>query len=243
MVSSAARGGRRELVDVLAGARAGRARRDGRDGLGVGHVGHPLERRHDRDRGLRAAGDEVDLGARPGAPSRFTGGTTAGPERGRRQVDAADAALGQQAGVLGVRRRPRWRRRRGRCRPTSSSSARQPLVADDVPVLARRREPGRRRVDAGHAGHLEQRAPLDLDQQVGADVAGADDRDAEAACRRSRRARPAGGRRARSAIRGKRSSRNGSSTGGRCPVAIISAIAWPDGGASVMPCMPWPVAT
>ena len=110
---------------------------------------------------------------------------------------------------------------------------RQAAVGGDMPVLASAPQPVRLRVDPCHAGQLQRGAPLDLDHEVGADVARADDGDAQ---RPAVRAHAGSGLRARrigrgSGIRRKRSSRKGSRRSGRRPVVIISARARPDVGA------------
>ena len=56
------RRGAGELVDVLAGARAGRRGRHGGHDLRVVHVDDPRHGVHHRDGGLSATGDHVDVG-------------------------------------------------------------------------------------------------------------------------------------------------------------------------------------
>ena len=210
---------------------------DGRHGLGVAKVRDPADGRHDRDRGLRAARDQRDLGC-SSVLFEVDRRHDRRPERGGGEVDARDPVLGQQAGVLGM----------GVCRGRIERQVdaldqveerRQAAVGGDMPVLASAPQPVRLRVDPCHAGQLQRGAPLDLDHEVGADVARADDGDAQ---RPAVRAHAGSGLRARrigrgSGIRRKRSSRKGSRRSGRRPVVIISARARPDVGASVTPCI------
>ena len=164
-------------------------------------------------------------------------------ERGRRQVDARDPALGQEPCVLGMGGR-RGRVERQVDVGDLGEQVGEAAVGDGVAALARPPQAVGVGIDPRHAHQLEQRAALDLDHQVGADVPGADDRHPDAWAigaharvgTRMRRAAWASG------TRPKRSSRNGSSSGGRRPVVIISASARPDDGASVTPCIAYPVA-
>ena len=102
MVSTPVAGGAGELVDVGAGARTGRERRDRGDDLGVRH-----RARRARPRatiGIVAWPPQVIMltfGAST-CSSRLTGGITAGPTAAGRQVDGADAGLLVARGVLAV---------------------------------------------------------------------------------------------------------------------------------------------
>ena len=138
------------------------------------------DRGDDRDRRLAAAGDHVDVG-----------GVEVLVEVDRRHDERADRRRGQVDQPLAVAARaarrwrrapwPRWRRRRCRSRRSRAarSARRRPrAVVGDAEAL--RRGPGRRT-----SGSMPTMAPISrvlgepqhLDHQVGADVAGADDRD------------------------------------------------------------------
>ena len=184
-----------ELVDVGPRARPGGAGRDRRDDLGVGDVGDRRDRGDDGHGGLRAAGDEVDVG-RVAMGVEVDRRDHRRPERGRRQVDREDPALGEQLGVLGVgggggrvegevdladacRAGPRAPRARSRPRPRR-----------------RARGPGESGSMPGHPDQLQRRAAADLRHQVAADVARADDHHPErlSHVRSSFGAAPAGAR-------------------------------------------------
>ena len=109
----AADGRARELVDVLPRPRAGRARGDRGDDLGVRHRRHPGDRGDHRDRRLAAAGHHVDVRsvevARRGSP----GGSPQGrprPGSGRRRGCRPPRSAGRTRGA----RRPTSPRRPGR---------------------------------------------------------------------------------------------------------------------------------
>ena len=103
------------------------------------------QRRDDRHGRLRAAGHEVDL-ARVWMSGEVDGRHDRRPERRGSQVDAANPALGEQPGVLGMGRR------RGRVEHQldvidALQQLRQATARDDVAALAwpcgSRRSPGR----------------------------------------------------------------------------------------------------
>ena len=144
------RGGLGELVDVGAGARAGRARRDRGDDLRVRHRGDPRDRVHDRDRRLAAAGDHVDV--------RRVGVLVAGSPRGQTNgpMAAGVRSIGGDAGLGVARRRwpgapsPRWPRRPGRAaRPARSSQSTPSALRLDAELAGAGQAVGRR-VDADH---------------------------------------------------------------------------------------------
>ena len=93
-----------------------------------------------------------------------------GAERGGREVDAADAPRGQQPRVLGMRAGRGCVERQVDVVDQLEQPG-QTVVGDGVAALARQPQTGRAGVDAGHADQLERGAALDLDHQVGADVA------------------------------------------------------------------------
>ena len=166
------RGG--ELVDVGAGARAGRARRDRGDDLGVGHRGHGGHGGDDRHRRLAAAGDHVDVG-RGQVSLEVDHRDDVGPDRRRGQIDRLDAGLGVARGVgqMGAGR--------GRLKHDVGQLglAQQPvdaLVRGDHAGGPRPRQAIGPGIDADHPAGLNQRRARELDEQVGADVARADDR-------------------------------------------------------------------
>ena len=165
-----------ELVDVRPRARSRRHRRHRRDDLGVGHVHHPRHRVHDRDRRLATAGDHVDvryvevLAQIGGRDHRRADGR-------RREIDRTDTGFG----VLGRRVLVHVRRRRLEHQIGLLVLRQQPvdaLVRGFQAEVARALEALALRVDADHPARFEPLRPQQLVQQVGADVAGADDRDA-----------------------------------------------------------------
>ena len=86
-------GGLGELVDVGPGARPRRDGCDRRDDLRVGHVDDARHRVDDRDGGLPAAGDHVDV-RRIEVLAQVGRRDHGRADRRRRQVDGADAGLG-----------------------------------------------------------------------------------------------------------------------------------------------------
>ena len=92
IVSHTLAGGLGELVDVGPRARPRRHRSHRRDDLGVGHLDDARHRVHDRDRGLAAAGDHVDV-RRIEMLTQVRRRNHRGPDGRGRQVDGPDAGL------------------------------------------------------------------------------------------------------------------------------------------------------
>ena len=109
-----------------------------------------------------------------GCTSALTGGQTNGPMAAGVRSMARDAGLGIPRGVGQVRLGARWPRRPGR----AVVLAQQPVHAAGASRRRRAagsRQPVGRRVDADHVRTSMALAALQLDEQVGADVAGPDD--------------------------------------------------------------------
>ena len=174
-----------ELVDVGARAGTGTLARDRGDDLAVVHLGDATDCGDHRNRGLAAAGDHVDIGC---VEVIFTvdNRDTVGTDRCRGQVNHADAGLDRtQEGVV----------------PDVGTGAGG--VEDDIDIgelgqagqaldaLVRGGDAHARgagqtiagRVDANHGAHLDVPAVAqDLDHQIGADIAAANDGGLEFAC-------------------------------------------------------------
>ena len=163
-----------ELVDVGPRAGTGRLGRDRRDDLGVLDRHDAADRGHHRDRGLAAAGDHVDVG-RIDVEVEVDGRADERTDRSRRQVDRLDSRLLETRGIGLVRV----------CAGRIEHQVGQ-LVARQQPVDALMGcldalGPGsgqavRRGIDPDHVSDVDELAALQLRQQVGADVARADDR-------------------------------------------------------------------
>src|SRR5690606_16394856 len=176
------RGGFGELVDVGAGSGTGGFRGNRGNDLAVMHLGDPRHRRHHRDGGLAAAGDHVDVELVQ-VLLKIDHRHAIRADGCRRQVDQAGAGLqGTQEGVvLDV-----GRGRGGIENEVDVGKSFQAGQSFDALVgggHAHARSTGQAiggRVDADHGGHFDVlRVAQDLDHQVGADVAGTDDRSFE----------------------------------------------------------------
>ena len=206
----------------------GRARRDRRDRSRRRQSATRSIGGDDRDRRLRAAGDQVHLG-RVAVLGQIHRRHDRRTERGRRQVDAADPPLSRAAGRAPGGRARRSRRTPDRSRSTQLEQVGQPLVGDGVAELARLAQAVGLRVDAGDADELEHglRSTLIIRSvpmlPVPMIATRSRSRSVYAAMRTRGCCAPSGS----AADRPKRSSRNGSSSSGRRPVTIISASARP----------------
>ena len=138
-----------------------------------GTGGDARDRVHHRDRRLAAAGDHVDVGC-VGVHVDVHRGADERADRRRGQVDRHDPGVGVPRGVGQV----------GLGRGGLEHQVGQ-LVLLQQPVdpagagldaeLAGTGQAVRRRVDADHVANVDVLAALQLDEQVGADVAGPDD--------------------------------------------------------------------
>ncbi len=119
--------------------------------------------------------------------------------------------------------------------------ARKPEMGGGVAALERLAQALGLGIDARHPHQLERRAPLDLDHQIGADVPGPDDRDAESSSGRAhatageplRRRAPQGSGTPLEPVETERLEERGAPARSRSSRRSRD----PDVGASVTPCM------
>src|SRR6266508_3262185 len=170
-------GGLGELVDVGAGARAGRLGGDGGDDLGVLDRDDPADCGHHRDGGLATAGDHVGVGGVE-VLLEVDRGDDVGADGGGGEVDQALAERLQLGGVVLV-----GLGRGGVEDDLDLVEVGQGHQTFDALVRGGEAEPlgvrqaVRHGIDADHGRHLEVLAGAHhLDHQVGANVARADDR-------------------------------------------------------------------
>ena len=138
-----------------------------------GTGGHPGHRVHHRDGRLAAAGDHVDV-RRPGVHVGVDRRADERADRGRGQVDRGDAGGGVPVGVGQVG----LGRRRLEHQVRHLLLGEQPVHPAGARLDAERAGPCQTvggRVDADHVPDVDELGAQQLDEQVGADVAGADD--------------------------------------------------------------------
>ena len=138
-----------------------------------GTGGHPGNRVHHRDGRLAAAGDHVDV-RRPGVHVGVHRGADERADGRRGQVDRDDPGVGIPGGVGQVGLGRGGLEDQVGQSSCSSSQSTPPALASTPSVAGPGQAVGRR-VDADHVAHVDELAALQLDEQVGADVAGADD--------------------------------------------------------------------
>jgi len=171
-------GGLSELVDVGAGAWAGGLGRDRGDDLGVPDGRDPVDGGDDGNRGLPAAGHHVHVGGLE-VGVEVDRGHRVRADRRRGQVDELLAVGGECLGVLDVG----LGRRRVEDDPDVVETVHGDQAGDARGGGLHAEAAGAPqtvgvRVEADHRGDLERRGqPLNLDEQVGADVPGPDDGD------------------------------------------------------------------
>ena len=177
----APRRGPRELVDVRAGARSGRSARNAGDDLGVRRRCNAGDRRDDRNRRLAAAGDEVHVGL-IGQLMEVDRRNQVRTDGRRREIDDLLRMGAQHRIVARVRAgRRRVEHDRDVVEARHLDEAVDAVRGDRHAEPPRAREPIGLRIDADERSHLELRGrPQDLDHQVRADIAAADDGDFDA---------------------------------------------------------------